>query len=115
MPISLINVYYKLWKHILRNKISEYLDANKLLSSYQYGLRSGRSTLSQLLLVNAKFIARMNNRACFDGVHTDRSKAFDCILHTKLLMKVKAYGINYYVCQWIADFLSDRSQRVNSK
>ena len=38
------------------NKISEYLDANKLLSSYQYGFRLSRSTLSQLLLVNAKFI-----------------------------------------------------------
>ena len=27
-------------------------------------------------------------------------------------MRVKANGINNYVCQWIADFLSDRSQRV---
>ena len=94
------------------NKISEYLDANKLLSSYQYGVRSERFTLSQLLLVNAKFIECINNRACVDSVYTGMSKAFDCISHTKFVMKEKAYGINYYVCQWIADFLSDRSQRV---
>ena len=92
------------------NKISEYLDANKLLSSYQYGFRSGRSTFSQLLLVYATFIEFINNRVCVDGVYTDTSKAFDCMSHKKLVMKVKAYGINNYVCQWMADFLSDRFQ-----
>ena len=107
-PISLTNIYYKIIETLLCNKINKYLDANKLLSYYQYGFRSSRSTLSQLLLVNAKFIECTNNRAYIDVVYT----AFDSILQKKLVMEVKAYGINYYVCQWIAHFLSNRSQRV---
>ena len=60
---------------------SEYLDANKLFSFNQYGFRSGRSTLSQLLLVNAKFIECINNRVCANGVYTNMSKTFNCITH----------------------------------
>ena len=67
------------------------------------------------MLVKAKFIECINNSACLDSVYTDMSKAFDCLSHEKLLMNVKAYSINYYICQWIADFLSDRYQRVIAK
>ena len=35
-PISLTNIYCKIMETLLCNKISEYLDANKLFSSYQY-------------------------------------------------------------------------------
>ena len=49
-----------------------------------YGFRSGRSTLSRLLLVNVKFIECINNRACIDGVYTDISKVFDFISHKNL-------------------------------
>ena len=49
-----------------------------------HGFRSGRSTLSRLLLVNVKFIECINNRACIDGVYTDISKVFDFISHKNL-------------------------------
>ena len=78
------------------------------MSSYQYGFRSGRSTVSQLLLDNAKFIECINNRAYVYGVYTGMSKACDYISHKKYAMKMKTYGINNYAYQWIADFLSYR-------
>jgi len=42
----------------------------------------------------------------------DFSKAFDSVPHEQLLLKVKAYGIQGKVLQWIRSFLSGRKQAV---
>ena len=46
-----------------------------------------------------------------DTVHTDLSKAFDCISREKLLIKMYTYDINPNICAWICDFLTNRRQR----
>ena len=81
-PRSLINFYCKIIETLLCDKSGDYIDANKLSSSYQYGFRSHRSILSQLqLLVKNKFIECINNRPCGDGIYTDMSKAFDSLVY----------------------------------
>ena len=40
------------------------------------------------------------------------SKAFDSILHKKLLYKLAPYGVHDNVYKWIESFLSSRRQRV---
>jgi hypothetical protein len=42
----------------------------------------------------------------------DYKKAFDLIDHNLLMCKLKSYGINPFILNWIHDFLSDRKQRV---
>ena len=42
----------------------------------------------------------------------DYRKAFDLIDHSLLITKLKNYGINPYIINWICDFLMDRQQRV---
>jgi hypothetical protein len=42
----------------------------------------------------------------------DFMKAFDKVPHTKLLVKMKAYGLSEKICIWVQDFLSDRKQCV---
>ena len=41
-----------------------------------------------------------------DIVYLDFCKAFDCVLHQRVLSKLKAYGISGNVLNWIMDFLS---------
>ena len=45
-------------------------------------------------------------------IRTDLSKAFDCISHEKLLIKMYANDVNPNVCTWIYDFLTNRRKRV---
>ena len=52
----------------------------------------------QLLLAKSKLVDAFNERACADAVYTDLSKAFDSISHKKLLIKIRANGINQNVC-----------------
>ena len=42
----------------------------------------------------------------------DFSKAFDPILHQKLLYKLKQYGIKGPLHRWLANFLTQRQMRV---
>jgi len=45
-----------------------------------------------------------------DVVYFDFKKAFDSVSHSKLLIKLKAYGFTGNLLAWITDFLSNRSQ-----
>ena len=47
-----------------------------------------------------------------DVIYTDFTKAFDHVLHAKLLQKIKSVGIVGNTCVWIRSFLKDRSQKL---
>ena len=42
----------------------------------------------------------------------DNRKAFDSVLHHRLLEKLSKYGIKGKILNWITDFLIGRKQRV---
>ena len=42
----------------------------------------------------------------------DLSKAFDSVPHNRLLMKIRAYGINGPLLSWLKSFLTGRFQCV---
>src|SRR6266536_2005199 len=47
-----------------------------------------------------------------DVVYFDYRKAFDSVVHRKLLSKLTTYGISGLLLSWISDFLSGRTQQV---
>lgn len=51
-------------------------------------------------------------RNSVDVVYIDFAKAFDSVVHSKLLYKLRAYGINGKLLIWIANFLVNRFQSV---
>jgi hypothetical protein len=47
-----------------------------------------------------------------DLVYLDFAKAFNTVPHKRLLLKLKAYGLDEQLCAWMEDFLRDRKKRV---
>ena len=47
-----------------------------------------------------------------DIIYFDFKKAFDKVPHMRLLLKLKAYGLNPQLYNWIKNWLTDRKQRV---
>ena len=47
-----------------------------------------------------------------DDIYLDFSKAFDKVLHKRLMVMVKAHGIRGKIWGWIDDWLSGRKQLV---
>ena len=53
------------------------------------------------------------DRGCqIDSIFLDFQKAFDTVPHKRLLTKLRTHGVWPKLCDWIRDFLSERSQFV---
>ena len=85
---------------------------NAVITGSQYGFRSGRSRLSQLL-------ARVDSILCgwlegldSDWIYSDFAKAFDKVDHALLIDKMKRLAVHPTFIRWIESFLSNRKQCV---
>ena len=112
-PVSLTSIICKMLESIIRDKVMEFLDGNNLLSEDQHGFRSGRSCVTQLLEIMEIWTSMLDEGGGIDVVYLDFLKAFDSVPHQRLLKKIKAYGIDGSLLQWIESFLTGRKQRVN--
>ena len=99
---------------IIRAQILEHVVRNSHKSDAQFGFRTGRSCILQLLNVMdwSQYIVDDDS---WDTVYLDFSKAFDRVAHERLLHKVSAFGIRGSVLSWICDFLPGRRQYVSVK
>ena len=95
------------------NLLLDYIQAHSPLSPLQWGFTSGKSATSALLhAVDAwhKFLVEGTD-ICI--VFFDYCKAFDSIPHRALTVKLKAFGINEYIVNWLISYLCDRNQYVS--
>ena len=97
---------------IVREKITQHLTENNLICREQHGFVKGRSCITQLLEVMDAWTKILDSGGSVDIIYTDFMKAFDSVVHRRLLSKVTAHGIKGKVLGWITAFLSDRSQCV---
>ena len=51
-------------------------------------------------------------KVTFDIIYLDFSKAFDKVLHKRLIKKLESYGIQGNVLRCISELLEDRKQRM---
>ena len=107
-PVSLTCITCKLFEHIL-----VHLEDHKILTDIQHGFRSGRSCETQLV-TTFQDLAQMHNKkgSHIDIAVLDFSKAFDTVPRDGLLSKLKHYGIDEKIWQWIYNFLKNRKQSV---
>lgn len=113
-PISLTSACCKTMERIFCEKIRTFLDENHLLSNNQHGFRQNRSTVTQLLECLENWTNVVDNHLynAIDVIYIDFAKAFDKVVHEKLAIKLKSYGITGSAYKWISAFLSNRRQRV---
>ncbi len=89
-----------------------YLESNNLLSIYQFGFRSKRSTelAATLLVDNRKKEIDLGNYT--GAIFLDLRKAFDTVSHGALLTKLPSYGIHGSELAWFENYLFNRRQVV---
>ena len=111
-PVSLHSVVSKVFEKLLNNRIVGHLEKCGLLSDFQYGFRSSRSTADLLTVVSDSIAGAFNRSGATRAVALDISKAFDRVWHAGLLHKRKSYGISGQIFALISSFLSNRRLRV---
>ena len=114
-PISLTSVCCKVMERIVGSHLRNYLESNSLLIPHQFGFRSGRSTMDQLLLVYNAVSSHMDRGGVTDVILFDFSKAFDVVCHDILLAKLNSIGVEGHLLQWTSSFLTGRKMSVCAK
>ena len=111
-PVSLTSILCKILESFITEQIQNYMESNNLFTNCQHGFRSHRSCVTQLLEVMNDFTNYSETKVDIDVIYLDFSKAFDTVPHQRLINKLKTYGIDGNILNWIASFLKDRQQRV---
>jgi hypothetical protein len=114
-PISLTSVTCKCLERVLVQHLTAYLEDNNILTDHQFGFRSGRSTMDQLLIVYNDVSKWLDNGSVVDLIMFDFAKAFDVVSHPILLAKLHSIGIHTRLINWIEDFLVGRKMSVSVK
>ena len=83
-------------------QIYEYL--NKILSKWQCAFRQVYSAQHCLLVMVEKWKQCLDNGGVSGALLKDLSKAFGCILHDLLIVKLVAYGFEYNSLQILQSY-----------
>ena len=112
-PVSLSSLCCKLLEHAIVSNTVKHLEKHDILNDCQHGFRAKRSCeTSQILTLYHELASSLDKKTQTDMVILDFSKAFDRVPHKRLLKKIHHYGIRDSTYQWIASFLSQRTQQV---
>jgi hypothetical protein len=111
-PISLLNVFSKIYERVVYNRLVTFLNINQLLSPYQFGFRKGHSTVHPVTLFMNSVSESLNNKKHSIAIFCDLKMAFDTVDHSILLKKLKKIGISDNALKWFSDSLSNRQQYV---
>jgi hypothetical protein len=112
-PISLVSSIGKVMERVIVNQLTSFLTARNLISSSQYGFQQRSSTAIQLLNSHHDWLLNQNSYISTDVIYLDYAKAFDSVSHSKLIHKLRSYGINQDLLRWITNYLSNRTQAVS--
>ena len=109
-PIALLDTLRKALEAVISIRIREYAEANRLLLEEQMGARKGRSVETALESITdaVHIVWSMGGANMASLLLLDITRAFDNVLHERLLHNLKVKGIPIRIVQWTANFLRDR-------
>ena len=110
--VSLTSIPGKIFESFIKDSIVHHLETNNLLNSSQHGFRPGRSCTTNLLEFLEVVTTKIDEGKSMDLLYLDFTQAFDKVPRKRLIMKLKAHGIQGKILQWIVDWFSCRKQRV---
>jgi hypothetical protein len=111
-PVALTSVPCKVLESLIRTKLVQHIEKNKLFSDHQHGFMKNRSCLTNLLETFEEWTSALDAGYGLDVLYLDYQKAFDTVPHQRLMVKLKWYGVDKSLLRWISEFVGRREMRV---
>ena len=111
-PVSILSPLSKVLENVIYDQVYSYFSRNDLFHPSMMGFRKNRSTLTALLQMYDRWVQSAANGKINGVLLCDLSAAFDLVNKDILLEKLKIYGIDTCVSDWINSYMSDRKQAV---
>ena len=91
----------------------EYLNKNNLIHPNHHAYRANLNTTTALLQMYDVWLDSLENGEVSALCFLDMSAAFDIVDHTLLISKLKLYGFDSGMQDWISSYLENRFQCVS--
>ena len=111
-PISLLSIPGKLLENVVSQQLDNFLYGSNLISMNQWGFRKGGSPELLLLSLTERWRLALDESNIIGVVFIDFQKAFDCVNHTVLKVKLHSIGITGSFYDWLLNYLENRKQFV---
>ena len=107
-PIALTSCVCKLMEKMINTRLVWHLEANGLISPYQFGFRKNRSTLDPLLRMSNQIQQGFAKQCQTIGIFFDLEKAYDTTWRFGIIKQLYKMGIGVAKGNEIHSFLSHR-------
>lgn len=112
-PVVMLSAIPKLFELILNKYLTWH--CRGLLINEQHGFRQGKSASTNLVLYHDFIVRAFEKGYQVDSIYTDFSRAFDTVIHSLLIFKLRKYGFPEWFLSWLNSYLHNRIQFVNIK
>ncbi len=110
--VSLTPIISKCFEKIIRDNLCSVLPSS--LDPLQFAYRNNRSTDDAIAFTLHTALSHLDKRNTYVRMlFVDYSSAFKTIVPSKLVVKLRALGLNNSLCSWILDYLTGRRQVVS--
>ena len=100
-PLQMLSIPSKILKATVCRNIDNFIDENDLSNKNQWGLIKRRWTEGLLTHLTEKWKIELNNGNVVGILFIDFKKAFDCVSHSILDLKLQALGFSGSALEWI--------------
>jgi len=111
-PISLLTGFCKIFELLIFHGVKHHLVSNNILVDEQYGFCDSVSTESAIFRLTETIFSAWNNKECVTGLFCDLTRAFDCVRHDLLLLKLEFYEVKDSILNLLKFYLHNKKQRV---
>lgn len=109
-PVSLLPVLSKFFERAIYEQLIHYFE--NIFHPYLSAFRPGFGCNTALLRIVEDWKKAIDGNKFTAAILMDLSKAFDCLPHDLLLLKLQAYGLSDSAMKLISSYLSNRKQCV---
>lgn len=113
-PISVLSCISKIYEKVIHKRLLGHLQANNLLSPFQFGFRPKHSTCHAVTKLTEDILLSFENREITLAVFCDLSKAFDTLDHSIILNKLYRYGVRGSILNLFESYLNKRCMYVTN-
>jgi len=111
-PIALTSCVCKVMERMVNERLTDYLEMNKVLSPVQCGCRRHRSTLDHLVRLESEVRRAFVKNEHVVSIFFDLEKAYDMTWRHGILIDLHSAGLRGLLPQFIARFLRHRTFQV---
>ena len=111
-PIALTSCVCKTLERMINNRLVWFLESNNLVTNFQSGFRTNRSTNDHLVRLESFIRDAFIKKEHLVAVFFDLEKAYDTTWKYGIMKDLQDLGLKGRLPSFISDFLSDRNFKV---